>query len=179
MARVPYVTEQQAAADPLLASLYADAASRRGSVLNLYRAIANQPGALQAHLAMSRYVRDDSSLRRDLRELAILATGHALGAEYEQVQHAAAARAVGVSEAKIAAFPDWNQPGLFSAEELAVLSFADEVARTRAASDAVYQDVIERFGMPGMLDLLVTCAFYHYCAAILGVLQLETDLNLK
>ena len=62
-ARVPYV-----AADPVFARV--EAMGR--PVLNLYRALANQPAALDAFLDMSRYVRSGSSLDAGLRELVIL-----------------------------------------------------------------------------------------------------------
>lgn len=175
MARVPYVSEDTAANDPQLKDLYDDAAGRRGSVLNLYKAIANQPGALRAHLAMSRYVRDDSSLPPDLRELAILVTGFALDSEYEQEHHLAAARRAGVDEAKLAAFPDWRLSPHFSPEEIDVLEFADEIARNRTVSDRYYQAIVDRFGTAGAIDLTVTCGFYHYCAVVLGTLGVEME----
>jgi len=73
-ARVPYV-----GADPVFARV--EAMGR--PVLNLYRALANQPAALDAFLDMSRYVRSGSSLDAGLRELVILATAHELGQDYE------------------------------------------------------------------------------------------------
>src|SRR5205809_827574 len=83
MARVPYVdapTAPNDAASRRLADLYAEIGGLRGSVLNLYRALANQPPALRAFMAMSRYVRDDAELPANLRELAVLATFEALRA---------------------------------------------------------------------------------------------------
>src|SRR5205823_14443276 len=73
-ARVPYV-----AADPVFARV--EAMGR--PVLNLYRALANQPAALDAFLDMSRYVRGDSSLDAELREAVIRATAQELGSECE------------------------------------------------------------------------------------------------
>ena len=52
MARLPYV--DQPAGE--LATLYADIAGLRGSVLNLHRMLAHQPAGLRAFMVLSRYV---------------------------------------------------------------------------------------------------------------------------
>ena len=70
MARVPYVDAIEGVSPPDLVALYRDIAGLRGSVLNLNRALGNQPAALRAFMAMSRYIRDDAALPANLRELA-------------------------------------------------------------------------------------------------------------
>src|SRR5579884_3970990 len=116
MARLPYVpdpanghgasTGTPPGAGSSLASdaaaVYAEIRALGRPVLNLYRALANQPPALRAFLGMSRYVRDRSSLPPRLRELAILATAYALDVPYEQDHHIAVARQVGVRDEQLA-----------------------------------------------------------------------------
>lgn len=174
MARVPLI---QTPTGPLI-DLYAEAAGRLGAIPNLYKAIANQPAALRAHLELSRHVRKDSLVPPKIRELAILATGYALGSDYEAYQHTIAARGVGVEEEKLAAFPDWASSDVFSVEELEVLRFADQLARTRTVDDATYRAIADRYGDAYAVDLTVTCGFYHYCAAVLGALRIELEKDL-
>jgi alkylhydroperoxidase family enzyme len=88
MARLPYL---EPGASPAVDALYAEIERMGRPVLNLYRELANQPPALAAFLEMSRYVRSGSSLDAGLRELAILATAHALGQAYEVAHHTEAA----------------------------------------------------------------------------------------
>jgi alkylhydroperoxidase family enzyme len=99
MARVPLVDHPEGA----LVALYADIAGLRGSVLNLYQALGNQPEALRAFMVMSRHVRDDSTLAPRLRELAVLATAYALDVPYERYHHVRIARNVGISDQQLAA----------------------------------------------------------------------------
>src|SRR5438270_875228 len=131
MARLPYVDAGPGVGDTDLSELYATITDLRGSVLNLYRALANQPDALRSFMAMSRYVRNDSRLDPGLRELAILATAHALDVPYEKYHHEKVARLVGVADAKIEAFPNWQDSTSFDPTERLVLSYADQVARRR------------------------------------------------
>lgn len=179
MARIPYVDPPPPGApDPGdLRGLYAEAASARGSVLDLYRAIATSPEALRAYLGLSRYVRDGSSLDPRLRELAILATAHALAVPYEIVHHTRAARSAGVAEAQVAAFPGWRSadPGVFDEAERAVLAYADEVAAARRCSAETFGALEGRLAPNALIDLVLTVAFYHLCAAIIGPLEIEPE----
>lgn len=88
MARLRYAAQGES---PAVDDLYAEIGRMGRPVLNLYRVLANQPPALAAFLEMSRYVRSGSSLDPGLRELAILATAHELGQEYEVAHHTEAA----------------------------------------------------------------------------------------
>ena len=175
MARVPYVSDAAAGEIPALPSLYASIADLRGSVLNLHRALANQPAALRAFMGMSRYVRDESSLDPALRELAILATGYGLDVPYEQYHHLPVARRVGVSEAKLAAIPAWRDSREFSETERAVLAYADSVARSRTVDDDTFRALVANLSRGEIVDLALTVGWYHLCAAILGPLGIETE----
>jgi alkylhydroperoxidase family enzyme len=171
MARVPYVDRPEGA----LVALYRDIAGLRGSVLNLHRALANQPDALRAFMVMSRHVRDDATLDPRLRELAVLATAYALGQRYEQFHHIPAARKAGVREEQIAAFPRWATADVWDASERAVLVYAEQVARSRDVDDATFAELRRLLSTEELVDLVVTVAWYHLCAAILGPLRVEAE----
>lgn len=173
MARLPYVDPD--GAPPDLARLFSDIAHLRGSVHNLHRELANQPAALRAFMGTSRYVRDDADLAPRLRELAVLATAYALDVPYERFHHVPAARRVGVTEEQLAAFPAWRAAPVFDRTERAVLDYADQVARTRSVDDAAFSALRDVLSPAEIVDLALTCGWYHLCAAILGPLQIETE----
>ncbi|HEX5416331.1 MAG TPA: carboxymuconolactone decarboxylase family protein [Chloroflexota bacterium] len=170
MARVPYRGE-----DAEVAELYREIAGLRGSVLNLYRALANQPEALRAFMGVSRYVRDAASLDPALRELAILATAYALDVPYEKFHHLPAARRAGVAESKLAAFPAWRGSAAFGEAERAVLAYADEVARRRDVAPDTFATLRRFLSNAEIADLALTVGWYHLCAAIVGPLQIDIE----
>ena len=143
-------------------------------VLNLYKVLANQPAALEAFLGMSAYVRSGSTLDPRLRELIILATAHELGQEYELLQHTDIAKKVGVEAAKIAAVTAGSSDALDASERCAV-DFARQVARTRTADDETFRVLQSHFSNQSIVDIVVTTAWYHLCAAILGPLEVEAE----
>jgi len=105
--------------------------------------LANNPPALHAFMAMSRYVRDDSSLPDSLRELAVLTVAHALKSEYELHQHSPIARRLGITEVQLRELPNWRKSTNFSAVQRAVIAFASEATTKRRVSDASFAEVAD------------------------------------
>ena len=172
MARVPYV---EGGASASVDELYG-AINRMGRpLLNLYRALANQPPALAAFLEMSRYVRSRSSLGPGLRELAILATAHELRQEYEVAHHTEAAARAGVDPAKVVAVSPAGSLDALTAAERCAVEFARQAAHTHSCDDATFRRMQSLFSTEEIVDLVVTTAWYHLCAVILGSLQVELE----
>src|SRR6202165_3238551 len=134
--RVPYV---KPGTSKEVDDLFKEIAGMGRPVLNLYRALANQPPALAAFLEMSRYVRGGSSLDAGLRELAILATAHELGQAYEVSHHTEAAARVGVPVEKVAAVAPGGSLDALTAAARCAGAFARPGAVTRACGEAGVQ----------------------------------------
>jgi 4-carboxymuconolactone decarboxylase len=148
-------------------------------VLNLYSVLANQPPALAAFLDMSRYVRSGSSLDPGLRELAILATAHELGQDYEVAHHTQAAAGAGVDPAKVAALMPGGSLEILTPAERGAVEFARQAARTRSCDDATFGRLQALFSAEEITDLVVTTAWYHLCAVILGSLRVELEAEAR
>jgi AhpD family alkylhydroperoxidase len=176
MARLPFV---EAGASPAVDYLYAEIRRLGRPVLNLYKELANQPPALAAFLEMSRYVRSGSTLDPGLRELVILATAHELGQEYEVAHHTEAAARAGAEPAKVAALlPGGSLDALTPAERCAV-EFARQAAHTRSCEEATFVRLQTLFSTEQIVDLVVTTAWYHLCAVILGSLRVELESDTR
>lgn len=172
MPRLEYVTPGSVAeAD----RLYLDIKRLGRPILNLYAELANQPPALAAFLSMSEYVRDRSSLEPSVRELTILATAHALGQAYEVRHHTEAAKRVGVPPEKIAAVGPNGSTWALSERERIAVDYARQAAATRACSNSTFQQMQSTFSAAEIVDLVVTTAWYHLCAVILGSLDIGIE----
>jgi AhpD family alkylhydroperoxidase len=172
VARLPYV---DAGTSQAVDDLYAEVGRLGRPVLNLYRMLAHQPPSLEAFLEMSRYVRSGSSLDPALRELVILATAHELNQEYEVAHHTEAARRAGVRPSKISALAAGGALGALTAAERCAVEFARQAAHTRTCDDATFRRLESFFSAEEIVDLVVTAAWYHLCAVILGSLRVELE----
>jgi AhpD family alkylhydroperoxidase len=159
--------------------LYAEVERLGRPVLNLYSVLANQPPALAAFLGMSAYVRSGSSLDPGLRELVILATAHELGQDYEVAHHTEAAARVGVESVKVAALTQGGSLEDFTPEERCAIDFARQVAHTRSCDEATFSRLQSLFSTEKIVDLVVTTAWYHLCAVILGSLGVELEADAR
>jgi 4-carboxymuconolactone decarboxylase len=176
VARLPYVKDGSSVA---VDDLYTEIDRLGRPVLNLYRALANQPPALAAFLEMSRYVRSASSLDPGLRELAILATAHELGQEYEVEHHTEAAARAGVDPAKVVAVTPGGALDALTPAERCAVEFARQAAHTRSCDDETFRRMQSLFSTEEIVDLVVTTAWYHLCAVILGSLHVELESHTR
>lgn len=174
MARVPLVEAEQSADPELVRNAYAFVEDLGRPVANLYKVLANQPAALQAFLGMSHYIRDTSSLDKRLLELAVLATARVLEQPYELAHHERSALACGVPPQTVEALVNGRATTLGPLER-AVVAYAEQVALRRDADEQVIDELKSQLGDAGLTDLVVTVAWYHLCAAILGPLHVELE----
>jgi 4-carboxymuconolactone decarboxylase len=125
---------------------------------------------------MSRYIRDESSLRPEMREIAILATAGALDQDYEIAHHRGAALRAGVAQGKIDSILA-GTTGDLEPDERAVVGYALQVARDRSVDDATFAELRSYLSDATIADLVLTVAWYHLCAAVLGPLQVELEVE--
>lgn len=174
MARLPFLEAEQSAQPEFVAALYERIGGWGRPVAHLYKVLANQPQALGAFLGMSHYVREKSSLSDSLREIAVLATAHALRQPYELAHHEPLALAAGVSPAALDAIATGDTEQLESVPR-AVVAYATQVARGHDVEDEVFAELRRGLSDQELTDLVVTVAWYHLCAAILGPLRVELE----
>jgi alkylhydroperoxidase family enzyme len=82
---------------------------------------------------------------------------------------------VGVPANKIRAVAPGGSLEVLSAAEHCAVDFAREVARSRTTDETLFQRLESNFSPPQIVDLVITTAWYHLCAVILGSLQVELE----
>ena len=173
MARVGYVTTESASGDAK--EVLAGMDKRGGEVLNLFRTIANSPGA------MRNFMRLGSSLLRYgivpplLRELAILRVAQLTGAGYEWAHHIPIARAAGVSEEQIAALEGSATAAEFDDQQRAVLAYVEAATTDVAVPDAVFDAAREHLSEGEIVELTLVCGYWGMVARVLVATQVDVE----
>src|SRR5207245_6227493 len=139
MARLRYVTPADSPDPERMEHIYSQIRGMGRRVNHLYQILANQPAALEAFIGMSRYIRDDSSLRPALREMAILATAEALHQPYEIAHHRPAALQAGVTPEKIDSNLAGETHGLAPVER-AVVPYSAQGAQEPQGEDTAFRE---------------------------------------
>jgi AhpD family alkylhydroperoxidase len=169
MARIPYVDPETAPADVREALAAAPD-------LNIFRMVANAHTALGPFLRLGAALLADGELDAKLRELAIIRVARLSGAEYEWVQHAAIAKAVGATDEQVTAIERGDpEAACFDEVERLVLAFTTEVVHDVGASEETLAAAQQRFSPREIVELLLSIGFYMMVARVMETTALDLD----
>lgn len=145
------------------------AAGPRGSVRGPFAVLLNSPGAFAAAQGLGAYLRFESPIPANLRELAILATARHWRQDYEWTVHAALAATAGVSASAIATLAAGTDVAGLTPEEAMVLEFCRQLHRSGSVDDTIYAPVAHLLGAAGVIDLCSICGYYALLAMVMNV----------
>jgi alkylhydroperoxidase family enzyme len=173
MARVPLVRPEEATGSTR--DTLERQQARTGYALNIARALANLPPAMERVFGLAGWVLSESPLDPVLRELAILTVGRLTGATYEYEHHVEMALRVGVTRGQVAALNEWAASPLFDACQRAVMRYAWQATAYVRVADSVAEAVRQHLNDEQFMALVVTVACYNMVARILEPLQVELE----
>ena len=170
MARLPY-PDPETAPDDIARAL------ERLPALNIFRMLANADTAFIPWLRWGGAILRDLELDPLLRELAILRVARLTPhAEYEWVQHVPIAKAVGATDAQVAALEDGEIDGdAFSELERLVLRFTTEVVNDVRAGDESFAALSTSLSPREIVELLMVIGNYMFVARVMATAELEMD----
>lgn len=118
------------------------------------------PGAYQALAGLDRYVNDDSSIEKSLRELVKLRASQVNGCAFCIDMHWKDAREAGETEQRLALLSAWREAPQFTDRERAALAWTEAltlISQTHAP-DEVYAEVRAHFSEQETADLTLAIA---------------------
>jgi len=111
-----------------------------------------------------------------LRELGQTRAGWLRQSQFVFSQHCKSCRALGMSEAKIAAIPTWSTSDQFSPAERAVLAYTDCLVQGDGrVPDALFAELQSHLSDEEILELTYITAMYEMHALMSRALRLEFD----
>lgn len=138
--------------------------------LNVYRTMAHHPALLRAWADLRQHVVKDTSLGLERSEVVILRTGVRLGSAYEWAHHVARARALGFSDARIAAVREMPE-----GEDGLLVRAVDAVLDARKIPAPLEAELRETLGKEAVFDLIATVGFYSVLGTILMTYEVPID----
>lgn len=140
----------------------------RGTLVGPLRAALLNPSLADRWQAMGQVLRYETSLPRDLNELAILVTARHWNSELEWTIHAAAAREAGLDGSVIEAIRISKIPEFTREEEREVYEFSRELLENGKVGDAAYAALLDRWGALGTVELTALVGYYSMVAMTLN-----------
>lgn len=156
------------------AAYAAVAESRGGRMLNLFRALANAPAAMETVAALGGYLRYRGTLDDALRELAILTVARETGATYEWTQHWPIAKRAGIAPEVLEEVRSRTLEQVDTPQGRALL-FVRLACNNEAVSDTLLEAVRQDFGNKGLVELTILAGYYGMLARFLRIMQVPND----
>ena len=124
-----------------------------------------------AHLGA--YIRFESILPADLREIAINTAAREFDCGYEWAAHARLAEEVGVRKEVLDVIANRGDIGNLTEDEALVIQYGRELFRDHRVSDSTYKAAESRFGVQGVVELTSTMGYYGMLACALNAFEVQ------
>jgi 4-carboxymuconolactone decarboxylase len=152
-------------------AIFDTVAESRGSVRGPFGILMHSPLLCRPHLDVGTFLRFNSGLEADSRELAIIATAREKDCPYIWAAHAPAARQAGLSAAIVSAVRDRGDLAGLPSVERDIVDYTRQLAQENAVGAALFDRLQGRHGVPWLVEL--TCLIGHYgiVASILNAFE--------
>jgi alkylhydroperoxidase family enzyme len=174
---IPYRPDNDQAGPPELVN--AIRARRGGKLLNLDRMLLQSPNFAKGWNAMFAAIRNQLSLKPNLRELAIMTIGVLNKADYEWVQHEGEFLTAGGTREQLGALKDpktaEKNTKLFSDAERATLALTREMTRDIVVSDATMKRIRGLLSDQEVVELVGTISGYNMVSRFLIATGVEVE----
>lgn len=141
--------------------------------LNLFRAMAHVPRAMQAYMRFGTALWNTGTLSTRERELAILSVARTLRSEYEWHQHVRLAREAGASAEELQALAHADECAL-SEREQAIVRYATAVV-LGSVTDPLFEAVVEVTDTETVVGVTMLAGHYLLTARVLDALSVPVE----
>ena len=173
MPRVPVVSREDLKEEHR--PIYDEILGSRSEVSGPFSVLLNSPELARRVAHLGAYIRFESVLPPEVRELVILTTAREWNCQYEWTYHEPEARKAGVRDEAIFSIRDRKAPAGLNDDEAVVVNYILETIRGHKVSDETFRKAVERFGPQGATDLTATTGYYAMLAGALNGFEVEVD----
>lgn len=146
----------------------------RGSVRGPFLAWIANPEMADRAQKLGEYFRFDTSIARDLAEIAILVTGARYRAEFEWWAHSRMAGEAGVPNAVIEAIRTGADPAFDDVAAQTVYRVAYALNHRHRLTDGEFADANTVLGQQGLIDVIGLCGYYALVSLTLNAFEIAT-----
>jgi len=152
-------------------------AGPRGEVRGPFIALIHNAELARRMQALGEHLRWRNKLPLPLLEMAVLYTARRWSCQHEWYMHEKLARTAGLSPQVIEAISHGKEPQGMSADESLIHAACRQAHSTGRLDDATFEALKTRFGLDGVLDLLLLNGYYTAMAMVLNTAGMALPEN--
>jgi 4-carboxymuconolactone decarboxylase len=149
--------------------IYDDILARRtvqgARVRGLYIPLMNHPELTQHIERLGYYLKFEGKLPRDAYQFIVLSIARRIGVAFEWVDHVAHAKSAGLSDALIEAILKADRDSIPHPYSV-ILDTIDVVLEFKSIPENIQNEMINIFGVQGLLEVVTLCGFYQMVGEI-------------
>ena len=166
MARLPDPT---APLTPEAQEVYDELVSSRGALHGPYKTLLHHPELARRVGDLGSFLRfGEGALPGDVREIVILSVARRARSSFEWVMHEPLALKQGVGSDTVQAIRNGTAPVGLSPLQARAIEAAGYVLGDQSIPETLQNDLIERVGVRGVVELVVLAGFYEMIAGVIS-----------
>lgn len=169
--RIAPITEP----DEDLAEILAGTLVRDGKPLNIFGVLGHHPDLLKRFNRFAGWMLNRGVVPLRDKEIVILRIGWNAQSVYEFGQHTLLGRQRGLTDREIWALTQPTDAHPWSADDLALIALADELAGDDCVGDATWRRLEQRWGADALIELLVLAGVYRLVSGFLNSTGVQLD----
>lgn len=143
-------------------------ASARGKIGQPFLNLLPVPGLARKVSDLGAWLRFESALDSDIRELVTLAVAEFYRCPYEWLGHAALALKAGLDTETLCAISEGEKPKASTSAQRIALEAARSVLLSGKLDDVQFKKLSTEFGKEGALELVSLCGYYALLAMVIN-----------
>lgn len=177
MARIHQIsTKDEIPADK--GHIYDSIVGSRGRVSGPFSVLLHSPEVAGRAAHLGAYLRFESTLSPEDKELAIISAAREFDCEYEWGAHEKLAREAGVRDEAIEVVANKGDLGSLSADESLIVQYARDLLREHRVSAKTFDAALARFGEQGVTELTATVGYYGMLACALNAFEVQPTADM-
>lgn len=173
MSRLPKVTRESLSGDDQKHFDYV--AGSRGNVSGPFLVLLNSPDVAERIAHVGTYIRFETSLSPEMREIAILTVARNWNCQYEWTAHQPIAESEGVRPEAIASIRDNTAPEGLLEDEAIIFNYVNNLLKNARVPDEIFLKAIEKLGTKSVTDLTATAGYYSMLACALNASEVMPE----
>jgi 4-carboxymuconolactone decarboxylase len=153
--------------DPAGKRVYEKISAKRGAVRGPFAALMHHPALAERVGDLGEFLRFNSTLPGDVREMAILIAARSVNQGYEWIAHAKIARKEGLGDDVIERVRTRGDLGALPPRLARPARVIQHVLAYESIPQGLQEDVQRELGLPGLIELVVLAGQYRMIAGVL------------
>lgn len=174
MARIPqFTTEKYLSADQQDA--FDEISASRGQISGPFSVLLNSPELARRAAHLGAYIRFESVLSDQTRELAIITVAREMNCSYEWKAHTEIAKKVGISAGTINNVAVGADLSSFTESEALVVAYGRQILNCKRVAPDTFRSALTRYGNKGVTELTTTIGYYAMLACTLNAFEVVPE----